>query len=145
MNRGARGVISLYYSPLEVEVSWNRFDQNKRTTKDTKYRSCLITCMSQAVYPLYRIRMGPKELSSYPQNKRDKNPYPSGTTMFIRHHLLNIYINSNNRARIIVSHHLIIIPNPLLNYDHYSPEFFLYLSLIQFSQSQPMYFLALSS
>lgn len=98
LNRGARGVISLYYSPLEVEVSSNRFDQNKPTTKDTKYRSCLITCMSQALYPFYRIRMGPKELSSYPQNKRDKNPYPWGTTpymwiLFIRHDLSNIYIS----------------------------------------------------
>jgi len=56
---------------------------NKPTTKDTKYRSCFITCMSQALYPLYRVRMGPKEFSSYPQNKRDKKPYPWGTKPYI--------------------------------------------------------------
>lgn len=93
---------------------------NKPTTKDTKYRSCFITCMSQALYPLYRIRMGPKEFSSYPQNKRDKKPYPWGTTpyiLFIQHDFQTITSAENNRARMIVSHH-----GRLSSYQSHAPS-----------------------
>lgn len=51
--------------------------------KDTKFRSCLITCMSQALYPLYRIRMGPIGVQFIPSKQKEQKPLPLSTPYWV--------------------------------------------------------------